>query len=254
MSEANFIGQLVALARALGNPDKDYTILGEGNVSGKEVRESFWVKASGTSLGTLTENELIQVYFDPIHELLVKDQLSDKAIKNGLQAAKVDPNIVSMPSVETFLHAILLQLKEINFIGHTHPTAVNSILCSVNAEEAFSGSLFPDQIVYCGPMPLYIPYTDPGLPLAQKIRREINAYFSEWGLPPKIILMQNHGLIALGKTAAEVEQITAMSVKAANVILGAYAMGGPHFLSKENVDRIYTRPDELYRKEMWESK
>ena len=254
MSKVNFMGQVVALARALGNQDKDYTILGEGNVSAKEESESFWVKASGTSLGTLTEDDLVHVYFDPIHDLLAKDHLRDDAIKNGLQAAKVDPNIVSMPSVETFLHAILLQLKGIHFIGHTHPTAVNSILCSVNAEAAFSGSLFPDQIVYCGPMPLFIPYTDPGLPLAKKIRREINAYLSEWGLPPKMILMQNHGLIALGKTAAEVEQTTAMTVKAAKVILGAYAMGGPHFLSKENVDRIYTRPDEQYRKEMWESK
>ena len=254
MEKTNFMGQLVGLARTLGSPDKDYTILGEGNVSGREESESFWVKASGTSLGTLTEGDLVQVYFDPIQRLLANDHLSDDAIKKGLQAAKVDPDQKPMPSVETFLHAILLQLKGIHFVGHTHPTAVNSILCSVNAEEAFSGSLFPDQIVYCGPMPLFIPYTDPGLPLAQTIHREINAYFSEWGLPPKIILMQNHGLIALGKTAAEVEQITAMSVKAANVILGTYVMGGPHFLSKENVDRIYTRPDELYRKEMWESK
>lgn len=254
MSKPKFLGQLVALARGLGSKDKDYTILGEGNVSGKEENQSFWVKASGTSLGTLTENDLVQVKFDPIYELLRKDHLSDDEVKEGLQAAKVDANCNSMPSVETFLHAVLLTLEGINFIGHTHPTAVNSILCSVNAKKAFSGSLFPDQIVYCGPMPLYIPYMDPGLPLAQKIQEEANSYGSDWGVPPKIILMQNHGLIVLGKTAVEVEQITAMSVKAAKVILGAYAMGGPHFLTKENVARIYTRPDEKYRKELWEGK
>jgi rhamnose utilization protein RhaD (predicted bifunctional aldolase and dehydrogenase) len=254
MSEPKFLDQLVALARGLGNKDKDYTILGEGNVSGKEESESFWVKASGTSLRDLTKNDLIQVNFDPIHALLSNSHLGDDAIKRHLQAAMVDPDNDSMPSVETFLHAILLQLKGINFIGHTHPTAVNSVLCSVNAEEAFSGSLFPDQIVYCGPKPLFIPYTDPGLPLAQRIHTEINAYVSDWGFPPKTILMQNHGLIALGKTAAEVEQITAMSVKAARVILGAYAMGGPHFLTQENVDRIDTRLDEKYRKEKWETK
>jgi len=254
MSESKLVGQLVALARALGSPNRDYTILGEGNVSGGEESEYFWVKASGTSLGTLAEDDLVQVYFDPIHDMLPKDHLMDEAIKKGLQAAKVDPNISSMPSVETFLHAILLKLEGIDFIGHTHPTAINSILCSVNAEEAFSGSLFPDQIVICGPKPLYVAYTDPGLPLAKKIQQEINAYLSEWGLAPKMILMQNHGLIALGKTAVEVEQITAMSVKYARVILGAYAMGGPHFLTQENVDRIYNRPDEKYRKEVWQSK
>lgn len=254
MPNMNFLRQLIDLARGLGSPDEDYAILGEGNLSGKEDSESFWVKASGTSLENLTESDLVQVYFEPIWDLLAKDQLSDAAIQNGLQAAKVDPDVNAMPSVETFLHAILLQLRGINFIGHTHPTPINSILCSVNAEEAFSGALFPDQIVYCGPMPVFIPYTDPGLPLAQKIHAQVHAYHSEWGLPPKVILMQNHGLIALGKTAAEVAQITKMSVKAARVILGAYAMGGPHFLSKENVDRIYSRPDEKYRKEIWESK
>jgi hypothetical protein len=36
-------------------------------------------------------------------------------------------------------------------------------------------------------------------------------------------------------------------VKTARILLGAYALGGPNFLSRENVNRIYTRPDEKYR-------
>jgi len=65
---------------------------------------------------------------------------------------------------------------------------------------------------------------------------------------PKVILMQNHGLIALGRTAQQVENITAMAVKAARVLLGAYALGGPRFLTARDVARIHTRPDELYRR------
>jgi hypothetical protein len=34
------------------------------------------------------------------------------------------------------------------------------------------------------------------------------------------------------------------------VLLGAYAAGGPHFLTDENVARIHTRPDELYRRKL----
>ena len=254
MVEENLIDLLLELARKLGNPVNDYVILGEGNISGKVDEETFWVKASGTSLSTLEEMDLVRVFFKPVDQLLDRSYLNDDEIKQGLQDAKMDPAVTAMPSVETFLHAILLQLAGVNFVGHTHPTAVNSILCSNKAEEAFSGSLFPDQIVYCGPAPLYIPYTDPGLPLAKKVRQEINRYMDRWGQTPKIILMQNHGLIALGKTALEVEHITAMAVKAARVILGAYAVGGLHFLSQENVDRIYSRPDEKYRKGLWEAK
>ena len=250
----HLIQELLRLAKSLGNPEKDYVILGEGNISGKVDDATFWVKASGTALDTLGENDLVQVFFEPVNQLLDQSQLTDLEIKQGLDDAKMDADVKVMPSVETFLHAILLQLEGVNFVGHTHPTAINSILCSVKAEEAFSGSLFPDQIVYCGLEPLYIPYTDPGLRLAKTVREKIHDYFNKWGEIPRIILMQNHGLIALGKTTADVVQRTAMAVKAARVILGTYAMGGPHFLSQENVDRIYTRPDEKYRKALWESK
>ena len=54
-------------------------------------------------------------------------------------------------------------------------------------------------------------------------------------------------LIALGKTAGEVESSTAMYVKTARILLGTYALGGPNFLTPEHVSRIYTRPDEKYR-------
>jgi ribulose-5-phosphate 4-epimerase/fuculose-1-phosphate aldolase len=70
----------------------------------------------------------------------------------------------------------------------------------------------------------------------------------EWGAPPKVILLQNHGLIALGTTPAEVDSITAMYVKTCRVLAGTYAFGGPHFLSAEAVRRIHTRPDEAYRR------
>ena len=67
-------------------------------------------------------------------------------------------------------------------------------------------------------------------------------------MPPKVVLMQNHGLIALGASAGEVDNITSMYVKTCRVLLGTYALGGPHFLTQANVDRIHTRPDELYRR------
>jgi len=141
-----------------------------------------------------------------------------------------------------------LQLEGVNFVGHTHPTAVNAILCSRKGREAIAGRLFPDEIVYCGPAPAYVPYTDPGVPLARAVRDVMGRYRDEYGEHPKVILMQNHGLIALGRTASEVEKITAMCVKTARVILGSYALGGPSFLSAEAVARIHTRPDEQYRR------
>jgi hypothetical protein len=38
-------------------------------------------------------------------------------------------------------------------------------------------------------------------------------------------------------------------VKTCRVLRGAFAAGGPRFLSQKDVDRIHTRPDELYRRQ-----
>jgi len=238
------------MSNNLGDPVLDYVILGEGNTSARADADTFWVKASGTELRTIEASGFVQVRFDRVLALLEAGDLSDDAIKAGLEAAKVAPTVTARPSVETVLHALALQLKGVHFIGHTHPTVVNALLCSQKVEEAVAGRLFPDHIVYCGPASVYIPYTDPGVPLSRKVRDSIDRYVDEYHEIPKVVLMQNHGLIALGRTARQVEDITAMAVKAARVLLGAYALGGPRFLTAENVDRIHTRPDELYRRKL----
>jgi rhamnose utilization protein RhaD (predicted bifunctional aldolase and dehydrogenase) len=165
------LSQLIAMSRSLGDPAMDYVMLGEGNTSARADAETFWVKASGASLHTLDLRGLIRVRFESILKLLEFEQLSDADIQRGLESARVDPEVQAIPSVETFLHALTLQLDGVNFVSHTHPTAINAILCSQKAAEAVSGRLFPDEIVYCGPAPVYVPYTDPGLPLARAVRQ-----------------------------------------------------------------------------------
>ena len=54
LKENELLSQLVAMSRSLGDPANDYVILGEGNTSAKVDADSFWVKASGTELRTIT--------------------------------------------------------------------------------------------------------------------------------------------------------------------------------------------------------
>lgn len=251
MATNSTLEQLVAMSRHLGDPALDYAILGEGNTSARADAETFWVKASGVELRTIGPEGLVRMRFERVLSLLERGDLGDAEVKAGLEAAKADPTVQARPSVETVLHALALQLDGIQFVGHTHPTAVNAVLCSAKAEEAIAGRLFPDEIVYCGPAPIYVPYTDPGVPLARAVRRAMADYQAQYGQPPKVILMQNHGLIALGRSALEVQQITAMFVKVCCVLLGTYALGGPQFMSEAAVARIHTRPDEQYRRQKW---
>ena len=251
------LAQLVVMSNHLGDPALDYVILGEGNTSARADADTFWVKASGTMLRAIDRSGFARVSFEQILAMLDASEPTDEQIKRRLSEAKVDPatglgvapDDGVQPSIETVLHAICLSLEGINFVGHTHPTAVNAILCSHRAEEALQGRLFAEEITFCGPAPALIPYTDPGLPLARQLQSAVAHYLTEYKGNPKVILLQNHGLIALGKTSVEVENITAMYVKAARVLLGTYALGGPRFLNPRDVERIHTRPDELYRRD-----
>jgi rhamnose utilization protein RhaD (predicted bifunctional aldolase and dehydrogenase) len=151
------------------------------------------------------------------------------------------------PSTEALFHAYLLSLPGIEWVAHTHPIAVNGILCSPRAADFARQRSFPDDIVCCGDESVLVPYTDPGVPLAKAIRREVEAYQKRLQILPRVILLQNHGLIAIGATAGAVEATTRMAEKAARIFLGAAALGGPVFLPPDQVRRISGRPDEHYR-------
>ncbi len=250
--------RLVSLSNDLGDASREFAILGEGNTSARADGDTFWVKASGTSLRTIDKAGFVRVAFEPVLGMLDGPDLTDEQIDRRLLEAKVDrvtgsgaaPDDGVHPSVETVLHASCLNLEGINFVGHTHPVAINAVTCSTDFEAAVSGRLFPDEIVVCGPAPAIVPYTDPGLRLGREVRATIRRYVEERNELPRVVLMQNHGLIALGKTARQVENITAMAVKAARVLAGTYQFGGPRFLSEEEVARIHTRPDEDYRRKI----
>jgi len=241
---------VIDMSHTLGSAAYDCAILGEGNTSVKLDQEFFLVKASGTQLGTIEAGGFVKVRFAPILDALAQASLTDAEVKKVLLSATVENPAQQMPSVETFIHAILLSHERVNYVGHTHPTAINSILCSKNAAEAYSGSLFPDQIVVLGTTPLFLPYTDPGLVLAKAVQEKFAAYLTQYDQPPKTIYMQNHGFIALGVNAKEVLNITQMAVKTAKILLGTYLLGGPNFFSAANVNRIENRPDEHYRRKI----
>ena len=83
--------------------------------------------------------------------------------------------------------------------------------------------------------------------VAREIRARVRKYVEEEGVLPRAILMEGHGLIAMGDSPKAVTNITDMAEKISHVMVGLYALGGPRFMPQKDIDRIYTRPDEKYR-------
>lgn len=252
-SKKEVLKQLIEMSHWLGKERRGLVILGEGNTSAKIDDDTFYVKASGTQLGTIEEEGLVEVSAPKVLRMLDGPELTDDEIKANLRAAMLDPDGKLLPSIETVFHGYLLSIPGVSFVGHTHPISVNGILCSKGWRDMTQGRLFPDEVVCCGAAPAHVEFTDPGVTLARKIKSVVTDYIREHGERPKAILMQNHGLIALGATAKEVQSITAMWDKTAKVLAGTLAFGGPNYMSEQTVERIRTRPDEIQRKKLIEN-
>lgn len=238
--------KLLTLSHDLGAEHRHLAILGEGNTSAKIDAHRFLVKASGSTLGTLKESDVVECRSAEVLALLDREEVSDAEVDDTLMRSRVDA-AARKPSVEALFHAQLLSLPDIRFVGHTHPIAVNSVLCSPRAAEFAEHRIFPDEVVCCGPRSVFIPYLDPGLQLARAIRRGVLEYIDKHAMAPRVILLKSHGIITLGASPESVKAAMFMADKAASIFAGAAALGGPVFMSEADIERIGNRPDEHYR-------
>ena len=249
MNKKGILKDLIRMTRKIGNPGYDYVILAEGNTSARIDEDTFFVKASGLYMEDIDEKGFVEVSLNRMLSILDQDSVTDEEIKQCYIEATASYSGV-LPSIESILHAICISRGDAQFVCHTHPTVVNAILCAKGAKKAFSGMIFPDEITVCGPAVLFIAWAQPGLDLAKKVLVQIERFKEEYAMPPRVIVMQSHGLLALGQNSVQVENMTHMFVKACRIRGGTFSMGGPQFLDEKDVKRIFHRPDEKYREEL----
>jgi rhamnose utilization protein RhaD (predicted bifunctional aldolase and dehydrogenase)/NAD(P)-dependent dehydrogenase (short-subunit alcohol dehydrogenase family) len=200
------LNEVVGLSHHFG-ADPEFARGGGGNSSVK-ADGILYIKPSGTTLSELTPESLIALDIRPLLELL--DRSPDLPVAGGTDevfevaiAARVGVPDDRRPSVEILFHALIPE----RFVLHTHPTTVNALTCAKNGAE-IADRLF-------GATALWVAYTDPGLPLARAIRDARRAYEERTkARAPKVMLLQNHGLIVAGDTPAEIEETSTRVVAA----------------------------------------
>ena len=244
-------GELAALSRELGREERALAILGEGNTSARIDGRSFLVKASGKRMGRAVAADFLPMDTRKVMAVVDGPKIDDLAVMKALRDAIVPGGPAGVqPSTEGFLHALCLTEGEANWVGHTHPVAPLMILCSRMGARPFLRGLFPDEIVYCGKVPLVMPYTAPGVPFARLLRTRMREYRRRNGYPPRLIVQLNHGIIALGATADEVLNVTLMCNKWARILVGTLGLGGTRHLTGAQASHIDKWPAEHYRRRL----
>jgi rhamnulokinase len=196
----DLLAEMVELSRRFG-ADPQFVRAGGGNSSAK-VDGVLSIKPSGVSLATLTVESLIALAIDPLLELLEGGGRLGAApgsheVLRVTESARLSRSHGRRPSVELLFHALLPD----RIVLHTHPTTINTLTCAIRGRD-LAERILGDRV-------LWIPYTDPGLPLARVIRDERNAYAQRMGRgAPHALLLQNHGLIVSADSAVEIDQLS----------------------------------------------
>jgi len=193
------LSQLVEMSNSYGSKE-EFVVAGGGNTSFKDGNVMY-VKGSGTTLAAITPEQFVKMDLTKLSAMLEKDYSDDDKSRESealtdMMAAKLPDEEGKRPSVEAVLHAIFPQ----RFVLHTHPAIVNGLTCGKNGAEACQ-RVFSTSAVW-------IPLTKPGYVLATECRNLFEEYKHLTSRPPKVVILQNHGLFIAADTLQEIDALT----------------------------------------------
>jgi rhamnose utilization protein RhaD (predicted bifunctional aldolase and dehydrogenase) len=232
---------LIELTRSLGRTERDLVILAEGNTSASLGDGRIVVKASGSSMASATAEDFVTVDVGPLVDLLSRADTTQADVTAALDAGLVDGRR-RRGSIEALVHVAVQAVAPAAYVGHTHPTAVLGVMASVHAATAYDDWVYSDEAVVIG-RPLYVPYASPGIELGRVFYAALRRHVDQVGELPQLVLLGNHGIVAIAPTALGVDGISAMAVKGAQVRAAAYAMGGVVPIPANSVASFFARED-----------
>jgi len=181
-----------------------------GNSSVKLKNNEMLIKASGFLLSDLDKNNgYSRVNTKKIQNILSNQKIikniskfsRENLAKKLVNEATID--LKNRPSIETLLHSTLYK-----YTLHTHPVVVNMILIQKEWRNLLL-SIFKDDKIAT------VSYKTPGIELALELNKEINNFKKA----PKIIFLQNHGLIISSDNADEIKFLTELVLEKIEVFL-----------------------------------
>lgn len=194
----NEIKDLVDISKYAGERF-DLIQAGGGNSSVKLENGEMLIKASGFILSDMDENNgYSRVDIKKTVSIASSNSVTKENDKrkrevlaaNLIKEATLDKN--NRPSIETLLHSFLHK-----YTLHTHPIVVNMVVMQRDWKEILSFIFKKEDIALIG-------YRTPGIELALELNKKLKSS----KVIPKIIFLQNHGLIITSSEKDDIKDLT----------------------------------------------
>jgi len=214
-----------------------FVVAAEGNTSARGSSPGeFWIKRSGCGLVDVEESDFIKM---DVARAVADPQRAQSALL-------FRENDRFKASIEAPMHATIYSHDEgINFVIHTHSPSTLAGCCTENFREFFVPQ-FPDSVVCLGTPSrnwAFLDYAPPGPVIATALAGALGEVKSDL----RVVILQNHGPITVGKTAYEAISRAQILEKSSYVRLMSMVSGRPTALDPGDVEYLENQEAEKYR-------
>ena len=176
-----------------------------GNVSARlQGSDHFWITPTGAFKSDLKERDLVRVTIEGV--------ISPAGLK---------------PSIETPLHSGIYRIRDdVDAIIHAHsPMTLGVALAGIEIKP-----FTPESVLLVGEVPI-VQFEPPGTEaLADRVREALKSH--------QVAVMQNHGVVALGRSMVEALNRLEIVESTARIMTVAHIWGGTPTLSATELEKL----------------
>lgn len=203
-----------------------------------EEPKVIWLQNHGIFVAADTVDEIKKIYADIFSKL-------ESAISHPIPKgeAKITENAVEViPALRMMLSTDALKTLKVR-----NNALINFFAESKENQQLIAIPFTPDAIVYCKSSYLYI-NNESNTDIKNEVKKQVVAFTEKNGYLPKILLIKNIGLVAVGDNAKQCDTILDVYEDAMKTAYLSQSFGGAHPMTKDQIDFIDNWEVENYRR------
>jgi ribulose-5-phosphate 4-epimerase/fuculose-1-phosphate aldolase len=231
----SLINETLALGHSLGNHPARLILAEEGSLASRITDTRIAVTRRGAHLAELAAGDLVHFDLARLSDVIALEPV----LPEDLAGAQLHADYGAEVHEDLTLFACLLALDPtLRVAVHIHPVIVDQITASPRARQFADRRTVHNEVLALGSASLLVNYADPGIPLTREIQKKMILWRDRNKSVPRVILVQNHGVILLGSTSLGLLRSIDALLKYAELFAGASLLGGPVFLTPQAITQI----------------